>query len=102
MSPLVEKALEAITKRTNISTGLTHPNDMNAAKEMFARLHIEGEILLAEEMESWAIANGWRPDHAAELGALGQQIGMGKQPRIEGEWWREDIIEQLRSKIEES
>ncbi|MCY3789112.1 MAG: hypothetical protein OXH63_10030 [Gemmatimonadetes bacterium] len=102
MSPLIEKALEAITARTNVSTGLAHPNDMNAAKEMFVRLHREGEILLAEEIESWAIVNGWRPDHAAELGALGQQIGMGKPSRTEGEWWKEDIIEQFRSEIDES
>ncbi len=102
MSPLIEKALEAITARTNISTGLAHPNDMNAAKEMFVRLHREGEILLSNEIESWAIENGWKPSDAAELGSLGQQIGMGKQPRIERECWREDILEQFRSEIEES
>lgn len=93
MSPILTKALQAITDRTNLSTGLTHPNDMNAAKEMFVLLHDAGEILLEAEIESWASSNGWQPSDAKELGALAQQIGNGKKPRIkDGPWWREDII----------
>ena len=38
VSPLVRRALEAITARTNLRTGLADPNDMNAAKEMFLRV----------------------------------------------------------------
>lgn len=96
MSPIVEKGLAAITSRTNLSTGLAHPNDMNAAKEMFVLLHSAGEVLLADEIGSWAAAHGWQPKDAAELGKLGAQIGMGKKPRIkDGPWWREDIIERF-------
>ena len=99
MSPLVEKALEAIHSRTNVSTGLSHPNDMNAAKEMFKRLHEAGEILLAEEISSWAMMNGWSEKDAEELGALAQQIGMGKKVRISnGPWWKENILEILMNK----
>ena len=96
MTTLVEKALEAITKRTNLSTGIDHPNDKNAAKEMFNRLHVAGEILLAEELSSWASSHGWKTKDAAKLGALGQQIGMGKQAKVyDGPWWREEILDIL-------
>ena len=93
MSPILSQALQAITDRTNLSTGLTHPNDKNAAKEMFLLLHNSGEILLANEIESWAAANDWQASDAKELGALGEQIGTGKKPRVSGgPWWREGIL----------
>ncbi len=96
MTTLVEKALEAITSRTNLSTGLSHPNDKNAAKEMFNRLHAAGEVLLAEEISSWASSNGWKQKDAEQLGALAQQIGMGKKVRVnDGPWWKEEILEIL-------
>lgn len=100
MSPIVMKGLEAITSRTNLSTGLTHPNDMNAAKEMFVLLHKAGEVLLPNEIESYAVTHGWQPDDARELAQLGAQIGMGKKPRIkDGPWWKDGLIDQW--KVEE-
>lgn len=95
MSPVVKKGLQAITSRTNLSTGLTHPNDKNAAKEMFLLLHQAGEILLAADIESFAQSNGWQPADAKELGQLGAQIGMGKKPRIkDGPWWKDGIVKE--------
>lgn len=99
MSPLVEEALRSINSRTNVSTGLGHPNDMNAAKEMFLRLHQAGEILLASEIQGFAQSTGWTPKDAEELGSLAQQIGMGKAAHVSGgPWWKEDIIAQLRTR----
>ena len=96
METVLQKALEAITSRTNLSTGLAHPNDMNAVKEMFIRLHSSDVILLKNEISSWAQMNGWRTKDADELGALAQQIGMGKKVRItNGHWWKEDILERI-------
>lgn len=54
MTKLLINALQAITNRTNLSTVLAHPNDMNAAKEMFVLLNNEGEDLIAVDIESWA------------------------------------------------
>ena len=99
MDALLNNALQAIHNRTNVSTGLTHPNDKNAAKELFLRLHNAGVILLATEISSWAQEHGWAPEDAGELGALAQQIGMGKRVRIsDGPWWNEDIIEILKNR----
>lgn len=103
MSPVVEKGLEAITSRTNLSTGLTHPNDMNAAKEMFVLLHQAGEILLSAEIEPWAAGHGWQSKDAKELAALGEQIGMGKRPRIkDGPWWKDGLIARFKSEVDET
>jgi len=100
MSPLLEEALKSINSRTNISTGLNHPNDKNAAKEMFSLLHQAGELLLANEIQSFAESTGWQKRDAEELGSLAQQIGMGKPARVSGgPWWGEDILDQLRARI---
>ncbi len=102
MSPIVLMGLHAITTRTNLSSGLSHPNDMNAAKEMFMLLHQAGEILLADEIESWAVCNDWKPKDAQELGQLGAQIGLGKKPRITGgPWWNVGIIARFQSEAGE-
>jgi hypothetical protein len=98
MSPVVEKALEAITARTNLCTGLTHPNDLNAAKEMFQLLRLAGEVLDARDIASWAWAHGWQLTDAKELGRLGQRIGSGRTPKVQnGPWWPGNIIERWKS-----
>ena len=100
MNQLLEKSLEKITGRTNLSTGLSHPNDMNAAKEMFVRLHKAGEILLAKPIASWAEINGWKTKDAEELGSLAEQIGIGKNVRISDDpWWKENILEITRKQL---
>ncbi len=97
MTALVEKALRSITKATNLSTGLTHPNDKNRAKEMFKRLREAGEILSAQGISAWAEMNGWQRTDAAELGALAERIGLGNKVKItNGPFWRDDILEILR------
>ena len=96
MTPLIEAALKSINARTNISTGLVHPNDKNAAAEMFIHLHKANEILLAAEIQAFAEATGWQKADAEELGALAQQIGIGKDiPIADGPWWKANIIEIL-------
>lgn len=100
MTPLVEKALNAITIGTNLSTGLSYPSDMNRAKEMFVRLHKAGEKLSAAEISAWAGLNGWQAKDADELGALGEKIGKGETVSIpDGPWWNENILELLKQNL---
>ena len=99
LSPRLTAALEAITLRTNLSTGLTHPNDKNAAKELFSILHRCGETLGATEIEHWAIQNGWEARFAADLGILAQNIGNGNRVIIKGSpWWKAEYINSLVNK----
>ena len=100
MTPLVEKALNAITIGTNLSTGLTYPSDMHRAKEMFLRLYRAGEKLSAAEISAWAKMNGWQTKDADELGVLGEQIGLGKSVQVpDGPWWNENILELLMQNV---
>lgn len=93
MTKLLENALKAITNRTNLYTGLAHPNDMNAAKQMFTILHKVGERLLGLEVQNWAYNNNWQYDDAKELGELAESIGNGKKVRIKNRpMWKEDIL----------
>lgn len=95
---LLEKALEAISLRTDLSMGLRHANARNTANEMFLRLYLAGEGLLAAEIEALAHSHGWLPGDAAELGDMAQQISMGNEPLITGgPWWQENIIDILSS-----
>ena len=97
MSKLVEKALELLTQTVNLSTGISHFADEDAAKDLFLRLHKKKEILLKAEIESWAIQHGWQPRHAEELGSLAQQIGEGKKVRLSRKEspWLEDVLDSL-------
>ena len=98
MSPVVERALGVITDRTNLETGLTHPNDKNAAKELLRMLHRDGETLPGDEIASWAANHGWKAKDAAELGKLAGRIGSGRKVIIKGDpYWVKDIIDKLRA-----
>lgn len=72
---------------------------MNKAKELFKILHDNGEVILKSDVESAALAHGWNVSSADELGSLAQQIGEGKNPRIDrGPWWASDIYQQISAR----
>jgi hypothetical protein len=96
MTPIVEKALNAVTIGTNLLTGLSYPSDRYRALEMFIRLHNAGETLSSSEISAWAKQNGWQAKDADELGALGEQIGRGEKVKVpDGPWWNNDILDLL-------
>jgi len=100
MTILIEKALKAITVRTNLSSGLSHPNDEYVAKEMFKLLYKEGETLLASEITPWALENGRQPEDAKELGNLAEKIGSGGKVQIKRKnWWKDDINNKFKEEI---
>lgn len=99
MSPLVSEALKCLTVRVNLDTGILHYSDESAAKDIFRLLHKEGESLIASEITKWAMANGWKTKDAQQLGALAEKIGRGGKVVVRDKnQWREDIIEQLRTR----
>lgn len=82
MNSVLENALSSLTSRVNLATGLTHPLDMDSAKEMFKILHENQIPLTATEIEQWAVNHGWEATDARELGNLGQRIGDGGRVQI--------------------
>jgi hypothetical protein len=97
MSNVVQNAIKSLSNTVNVSTGLSHPNDMNKARDLFRILHAEGEILTKNEVMNEAMSHGWSQGDADELGSIAQQIGEGKAARVkDGPWWAADIYKKLQ------
>ena len=78
-SPLIEdevvvRALEMLTRMVNLSTGLGHPRDKAFANEVLRILRAKGHANPTPHIRSWAIRNGWKPEHAVKLEALSRKI----------------------------
>lgn len=58
MSTIIGEAIRTLSGVVNGATGLSHPNDMNKARELFKILHDKGEVILKSEVSSAASANG--------------------------------------------
>ncbi|MDP1539160.1 MAG: DUF1889 family protein [Moraxellaceae bacterium] len=100
MTPLVEEALKSLTVMVNLSNGILHPSDESAAKEYFKALYKEGEPLIGLEVTQWAVANGWQPKHAKELGDLAQKIGSGGRVVIKNKGiLKSNIIQILKDRV---
>ena len=83
--PTVEKALEMLTTRVNLATGLGHPRDKEHAKEILRILRCHNHKAEPEKIKSWAITQGWRPKDAGELAALADKIlGQKTKPSLSG------------------
>jgi len=63
-------ALKSLTTCVNLSTGLAHSSDKENAKRTFTKLRSGGIKWNPEEIEKWAVRNGWRADDAQELATL--------------------------------
>ena len=101
-SPVVETALEFITHRVNLSTGLSHPSDKEAAISLFRQLYASGERWDAQSIREWALQNNWGPKGADDLSDIAQKI-MDRR-KIRGpkhSVWADDILEQIRSAADE-
>ncbi len=103
MSPLLVEALKALTRRVNLKTGLAHPADESAAKELFVKLRNHGEPLSGSQIASWAYDNGWSDEHSSNLGDVAQRIGEGRRVRIDApNRWKPEIIQILQDRVDEN
>jgi hypothetical protein len=86
--PLIEdavvvRALETLTQMVNLSTGLGHPRDKAFANEVLRILKAKGHVDPTPHIRSWAIRNGWKPEHAIKLEALSRKIwGLKGKPSL--------------------
>lgn len=96
--PVVVRALKSLSRMVNLSTGLLNQRDKAHAEEVLRILRAKRHADPSDQIKSWAIRNGWRPDGAAALEALARKIwGLQRPPRIadyhnvEGRYarWRE-------------
>ena len=71
---VVENALKALTRRVNLSTGIGHPSDEQAAIGTFKLLHNEGYTLDSKAIRAWLIRHNWSSEDAEAVCALVQKI----------------------------
>lgn len=100
-NPVVEQALESLTRRVNLSSGLGHPSDKAAAVGVFRILRSGGEVYDAGEVDAWAANQGWGLGGARELAEIARGVLDGRSYRVGPPGWREDILEQWRQAASE-
>lgn len=83
--PAVVRALEALTRIINLSTGLGHPRDKEQANEVLRILRAKGHADPSETIKSWAIRHNWSPHAASELETLSRKIwSLKTRPSLSG------------------
>lgn len=75
---IVVRALGTLTQMVNLSTGLGHPRDKQCADEILRILRAKGHADPTPNIRSWAVRNGWKPDHAAKLEEMSRKIWLLK------------------------
>lgn len=78
-APLIEdtvvvRALGELTRGVNLSTGIGHPRDKDSADMTLRILRAKGHADPTPHIRSWAIRNGWKPEHAVKLEALSRKV----------------------------
>lgn len=76
---VVRAALDSLTGRINLGSGLLHPSDNLAAKEMLVILHDAGEWESPANMEAWALRRAWTPEGALALRTLAERVQSGSR-----------------------
>lgn len=83
--PVVERALQELTRAVNLGHGIINPRDKEFADHTLRILRAKGHEEKAENVKSWAIQNGWKPGAARELGELaGKVFALKAKPRMTG------------------
>lgn len=97
-NPVVEEAMEMLTRYINTSTGLTHPSDKGRAIELLKILRDYGELYDPAPLRAWALRHGWSPQGAEDLEKYAQAVLQRKPVQGNKYAWRSGIIEILRQR----
>lgn len=71
---VVVGALERLTRTINLSTGLLNASDKKKADETLRILRAKGHADPSNQIQSWAIRNGWKADYAKDLETLSKRV----------------------------
>jgi hypothetical protein len=93
-NPIVEAALENLTRRVNLSTGITHPRDRSLTIELFKILRDNEISYNPDEVRAWLVLHGWNPEDADNVKQVAIDVLARKRLRSDGQSrWRKDILE---------
>lgn len=98
-NPVVEEAMERLTKRINLSTGLSNPRDKGATVELLRKLRSKKEYFDPDSLKAWALNNNWTPKGAEELRFYAQAIIDKKPVHGNKDSWESNIISEIRKKV---
>lgn len=101
LNPVVQRAMAALTSRINTNSGLSDPEDRDAAVGILESLRSAGEDFEPESVAAWASLNGWTPKGVAQIRLVANDVmsakDPGKNPGGNRAAWSTDIVEKLRS-----
>jgi hypothetical protein len=89
---VVAQAMKDLTTSVNLSTGLHHPDDRFAAIQALRILKRHKRHIDADEIQTWAMANGWAAEDARQLGDFVRGVLAGKAYKVGPDHWRSDIM----------
>ena len=94
LNPVVQAALDSLTHRVNLSTGVSHPSDKAATVRMFEILRQNGFQYDPKEVRVWLISHGgWKSTDADEVQTIADRVLQGRQFRVERGGWNEKILD---------
>lgn len=96
INPGVEMALDALTNRINLSTGLTHPSDKESTIQIFKELHENNIPFIPEDLKIWALRNSWTSSGANQLRDIARRILDGRRFRTGNVFlWNREFINSI-------
>lgn len=94
LNPLVEVALESLTIRVNLSTGITHPSDRSATIGLFRILNNAGISYNPDKIRAWLVSQQrWTPKGADDVKKVAADILSGKRLKGGTDSWTDNILE---------
>jgi len=91
---VVVRALESLVNHINISTGIIHPSDKEAAIWTFTILRDGGEYFNPDEIKAWLIRYGnMRASYAQDVADIAKAVLEGRKLKKGIRHWRDDILE---------
>lgn len=90
---VVLAALRGLTQDVNVSTGIVHPSDREAAIRTLETLHLKHSGATPEQIRRQLIRLGWNPKDAQSVMELAESIAAGRRPkgstgRADEDLWR--------------
>jgi uncharacterized ubiquitin-like protein YukD len=100
---VVVQALKSLTATVNVSTGITHPLDKEAAIQTFTILRNAGELFNPVDVKAWLIRYGnWDATDAQEVADIAQKVLERRRLRKGRSHWRKDILKIWREEAAKS
>lgn len=80
--PVVLEAMRWLTGGVNLATGLAHPLDRARVVGVFRVLKEGRHAWAPDEVYVWAVANGWKTEHAGDLRDVSDRIAAGRNVHV--------------------